>query len=136
MWSRYKSLFLILNYVGYNFNEQRMNRHFQCIANADHDWIRMYFHVSANIVVNIFTVSYLYLQFKVWFISYITIHFNLYSALLLWNYIVVLERIQCSTYCQEIECLTFWEAKYTIMLESRSCSICNIFVSSVNLSLK
>ena len=81
----------------------------------------MYFHVSANIVVNIFTVSYLHLQFKVWFISYITINFNLHCALLLWNYIVVLERIQCSTYCQEIECLTFWEAKHTIMLETRSC---------------
>ena len=44
----------------------------------------MYFHVSANIVVNIFRVSYLYLHFKEWFISYITIHFNLYCALLLY----------------------------------------------------
>ena len=35
---------------------------------------------------NIFTVSYLYPQFKVWFISYITIHFNLCCALVLWNY--------------------------------------------------
>ena len=125
--------------MGFNLNEQRMNGHLhesQCIANADHDWITMYFHVSANMVVNIFRGSYLYLHFKEWFISYITIHFNLYCALLLWNYIMVLERIQCSTYCQEIECLTFWEAKHTIMLETRSCSICTIVVSSVNLSFK